>query len=48
MNDIIVDELKRIIKESNILKEDDKKWPEANKVGRQELEIIIDGQHKPF
>ncbi len=33
---------------SEILKEEDKKWPEPNKVGRQELEIIIDGKHRPF
>lgn len=48
VNDIILDELKRIIADSNIFKEDDKKWPEPNRVGRQELEIIMDGKHKPF
>ncbi len=37
-----------MIESSEILKEDDKKWPEPNKVGRQELEIIIDGKHKPY
>lgn len=41
VNEIIIDELKRIIEESQILKENDKKWPEPNRVGRQELEIVI-------
>ena len=29
-------------------REDDEKWPEPNKVGRQELEIIVGGRHKLF
>lgn len=31
-----------------VAREDDKNWPEPNKVGRQELEIIIGDKHKPF
>ena len=48
MNEIILDQLRKIIVDSGILKEDDKKWPEPDRVGRQELEIVIDGRHKPF
>ena len=31
-----------------VCREDDKMWPEPNKVGRQELEIIIGDSHKTF
>jgi len=48
VNEIILDQLRKIIVDSGILKEDDKKWPEPDRVGRQELEIVIDGKHKPF
>ena len=41
VNDIILDELRRIIEESEILKESDKSWPAPNRVGRQELEIVL-------
>ena len=41
VNEIILDELKRIIEESEILKENDKSWPAPNVVGRQELEIVL-------
>ena len=44
VNEIVLDELKRIIEDSEILKENDKEWPEPNKVGRQELEIVIGDQ----
>ena len=43
-----MNEVKRIVRDSEIVKEDDKKWPTPNKVGRQELEVLIDGAHKPF
>ncbi len=33
---------------STILSQDDSKWPEPNKVGSQELEIVINGKHKAF
>ncbi|KAJ5301703.1 hypothetical protein PENANT_c002G05025 [Penicillium antarcticum] len=41
-------EVKRIIKESEVLKEDDSKWPTKNKDGRQELEIRIGNEHISF
>jgi protein mago nashi len=41
-------ELKRIIEESEILKEDDQHWPEPDRVGRQELEIVLGDEHISF
>ncbi|XP_022800165.1 protein mago nashi homolog [Stylophora pistillata] len=44
----VMDELKRIIEDSEILKEDDTLWPQPDRVGRQELEIVMDNQHISF
>ncbi|KAJ6782628.1 hypothetical protein PWT90_00181 [Aphanocladium album] len=44
----IVDEIKRIIKSSEITKEDDSKWPQKNKDGRQQLEIRLGNDHISF
>jgi len=44
----VLDELKRIIEESEITKEDDNNWPEPDRVGRQELEIKIGSEHISF
>lgn len=38
-------EVERIVDCSEIIKEDDAKWPEPNSNGRQELEIIKDSKH---
>ncbi|CAI7631903.1 unnamed protein product [Penicillium bialowiezense] len=48
VSDAMVQEVKRIIKDSEILKEDDSKWPQKNKDGRQELEIRIGNEHISF
>lgn len=48
VNDIILNELKRIVLESQILTQDDKKWPESDKNGKQELEIVLDDKHISF
>jgi protein mago nashi len=46
VNTIILDEVKRIILESKILEQEDKKWPKPNNIlGSQELEIIYKKQH---
>ncbi|KAF9890284.1 hypothetical protein FE257_006198 [Aspergillus nanangensis] len=45
---MMIQEVKRIIKESEIIKEDDSKWPQKNKDGRQELEIRIGNEHISF
>ena len=37
----VVEELKRIISESEVMKEDDNMWPEPDRVGEQQLEIKI-------
>jgi protein mago nashi len=44
----VIDEIKRIVKDSEVMKEDDSKWPQKNKDGRQELEIRLNGEHISF
>lgn len=44
----MIAEIKRIIKDSEIMKEDDSKWPQKNKDGRQELEIRLGNEHISF
>jgi len=44
----MISEIKRIIKDSEIMKEDDSKWPQKNKDGRQELEIRLGSEHISF
>ncbi|KNG86400.1 protein mago nashi, partial [Aspergillus nomiae NRRL 13137] len=44
----MIQEIKRIIRESEIIKEDDSKWPQKNKDGRQELEIRLGNEHISF
>lgn len=44
----IIEELKRIVRESEIMKADDAKWPEPDRVGRQELEVVLDNEHISF
>ena len=44
----MISEIKRIIKDSEIMKEDDTKWPQKNKDGRQELEIRLGNEHISF
>ncbi|KAJ9143117.1 Mago nashi protein [Pleurostoma richardsiae] len=48
VSSLVIEEIKRIIRTSEILKEDDAKWPQKNKDGRQELEIKIGGEHINF
>lgn len=59
LNNCIIQELKKILNESEILKlkyslnyyifrEDDSQWPVPDKIGRQELEIKIGKQHINF
>ncbi|KAI0259518.1 mago nashi [Gloeopeniophorella convolvens] len=38
---LVVKELKRIVEQSEIIKEDDTNWPKKNIVGKQELEIRV-------
>eukprot|EP01071_Lankesteria_metandrocarpae_P003892 Lankesteria_metandrocarpae@DN3248_c0_g1_i1.p1 len=41
-------ELRRIIEESEVVKEDDTQWPPPDRVGRQELEISLGDKHINF
>jgi hypothetical protein len=44
----IIKEIKKMVEESDIVKEDDDKWPIPDKVGRQELEIVMGDEHISF
>ncbi|MFH4977671.1 hypothetical protein AB6A40_004380 [Gnathostoma spinigerum] len=48
VNKIVIDEVKRIIDDSEIMQEDDALWPEPDRVGRQELEILYGEEHISF
>ena len=48
MSNVLLEEIKKIVEESAILKEDDKLWPQPDKVGRQELEILLGNKHITF
>ncbi|KAF1741234.1 hypothetical protein MXB_1746 [Myxobolus squamalis] len=44
----VIEELKRIILQSEIMKENDEQWPLPDNEGRQELEIVSADQHISF
>lgn len=44
----MMNELRRILLDSEILQEDDRLWPMPDKVGKQELEIIMGEEHVRF
>lgn len=44
----MVSELRRIVEESEIMQEDDAKWPKKNATGRQELEVRLGKEHISF
>ena len=48
VNSNVLQELKRVIEESGVMKEDDKQWPMPDKVGRQELEVVLGKEHISF
>jgi protein mago nashi len=48
VNKSVMDELKRIIDDSEVMKEDDEVWPPPDRVGRQELEIVMNDEHISF
>ena len=45
---VVIEELKRIINDAEIFHEDDNKWPEPDRTGRQELEVIMGDEHISF
>ncbi|CAG9318875.1 unnamed protein product [Blepharisma stoltei] len=48
INRIVIEEIKRLVNNSEVLSQDDSRWPEPNNVGRQELEIVIGEEHVFF
>jgi len=44
----VLEEVKRIIEDSEVTREDDSHWPEPDRVGRQELEVKIGNEHISF
>lgn len=48
LSGLVLSELRRIVRESEIMAEDDRLWPMPDKVGRQELEIIMGTEHIKF
>ncbi|KAJ1915497.1 Protein mago nashi 2 [Tieghemiomyces parasiticus] len=44
----VVEEIKRIIADSEVMREDDRHWPEAQRDGRLELEIRLGNEHISF
>ena len=45
---LVIEEIKRIIRESDVTNSDDSKWPAPDKDGRQELEVRMDREHISF
>lgn len=45
---LVVDQIRELVEESEIMREDDEKWPRKNVVGRQELEIRLGNEHISF
>ena len=41
----VLEELRRVIEDSEVMQEDDNLWPSPDRVGRQELEIVIGNLH---
>eukprot|EP00803_Ostreobium_quekettii_P006740 evm.model.scf_462.2 EVM.evm.TU.scf_462.2 scf_462:8629-11268(-) len=48
VSQLVIDELKRMIEKSEIMKEDDTNWPHPDRVGRQELEVVLGKEHISF
>lgn len=48
VSDAVIAEMKRIVNDGGVLHCDDTHWPQPNKVGRQELEVVGDSEHVSF
>ena len=44
----MINELRRIVEDSEIMAEDDALWPQPDRDGRKELEIVIGDEHISF
>jgi len=42
------EELKKLLRDGDVMKADDAQWPEPDKDGTQELEIVLDNEHISF
>ena len=42
----VLEEVSKIIQQSEVMKEDDSNWPEPDREGRQELEIVYGDEHR--
>jgi protein mago nashi len=45
---LVIEEFKKIIRDSEVTREDDHQWPPPDKVGCQELEVRLDQEHISF
>ncbi|EWM23902.1 mago nashi [Nannochloropsis gaditana] len=48
LSQTVLSEFQRIVEESQIVAEDDKDWPEPDRVGKQELEVRLGESHIRF
>lgn len=48
LDQAVINEIKRIVTDSEVTAEDDNNWPQPDRVGRQELEIKIGKEHISF
>jgi protein mago nashi len=48
LDQAVIDEIKRIVTDSEVTQEDDNNWPQPDRVGRQELEIKVGKEHISF
>jgi len=48
ISETVLKELKRIVTDSKVMKEDDRRWPEPSRFGAQELEIVLGDEHISF
>jgi protein mago nashi len=48
VGDAVLREVRRIVEQSEIVREDDKSWPEPDRDGRQEFEVVCGNQHISF
>lgn len=48
VGELLANQIKKVVNEAEILKENDVNWPKRNVNGRQELEIKLDNDHISF
>lgn len=44
----VLEEFKRLVRKQQVMQCSDDKWPQPDRSGRQELEILVDGEHVSF